>query len=158
MFCLWKKVSIHAPAWGATESGKDLSAYSDVSIHAPAWGATWLSAIRWGQSYVSIHAPAWGATLRRLKAIKQFGSFNPRSRVGSDVDNASKSLNGVFQSTLPRGERQRRPQECGLVCLFQSTLPRGERLTSRRGFKLVKAVSIHAPAWGATFYHCLKFL
>ena len=34
------KVSIHAPAWGATED--ELAVFDDerVSIHAPAWGAT----------------------------------------------------------------------------------------------------------------------
>ena len=35
-----KQVSIHAPAWGATEA-RMATAYQDaVSIHAPAWGAT----------------------------------------------------------------------------------------------------------------------
>ena len=34
-------VSIHAPAWGATEGpGLTLDEFL-VSIHAPAWGATW---------------------------------------------------------------------------------------------------------------------
>ena len=33
-------VSIHAPAWGATEAVQRVAVMSDVSIHAPAWGAT----------------------------------------------------------------------------------------------------------------------
>ncbi len=33
-------VSIHAPAWGATNGGRREHNASDVSIHAPAWGAT----------------------------------------------------------------------------------------------------------------------
>jgi len=33
-----------------------------VSIHAPAWGATRLSLILVESLLVSIHAPAWGAT------------------------------------------------------------------------------------------------
>ena len=35
-----EKVSIHAPAWGATEFLETLSSAFLVSIHAPAWGAT----------------------------------------------------------------------------------------------------------------------
>jgi len=76
-------VSIHAPAWGATDDclpfpihyysfnsrarmGRDLCFMADpycaaVSIHAPAWGATALRTRLSGVS-VSIHAPAWGAT------------------------------------------------------------------------------------------------
>ena len=77
-------VSIHAPAWGATESAESAERFVMVSIHAPAWGATRkqteISAVvkgfnsrarvgrdaaggRVGQLHdVSIHAPAWGAT------------------------------------------------------------------------------------------------
>ena len=54
---------------------------------------------------VSIHAPAWGAT--HLKA---------------DIE-----ANGLFQSTLPRGERQSPTIYRRRCFLFQSTLPRGER-------------------------------
>jgi len=34
--------------------------------------------------------------------------------------------------------------------LFQSTRPRGARLNVEFQAKLIEAVSIHAPAWGAT--------
>ena len=33
-------VSIHAPAWGATQAGAHVTVTFTVSIHAPAWGAT----------------------------------------------------------------------------------------------------------------------
>ncbi len=33
-----------------------------VSIHAPAWGATWVGIMKRRGVSVSIHAPAWGAT------------------------------------------------------------------------------------------------
>ncbi len=36
-------VSIHAPAWGATDIGGEIGRINKVSIHAPAWGATALS-------------------------------------------------------------------------------------------------------------------
>ena len=78
------RVSIHAPAWGAT--GGDMGPHfaGMVSIHAPAWGATRTQQERVEQQQfqsthprgvrhkrrvwthrmllVSIHAPAWGAT------------------------------------------------------------------------------------------------
>ena len=78
-------VSIHAPAWGATQasaftisSGRFQSTHPRgvrllcqvvgfdrvlVSIHAPAWGATSSERRRPSLGRVSIHAPAWGATI-----------------------------------------------------------------------------------------------
>ena len=121
-----------------------------VSIHAPAWGATPGLHSSGGVFNVSIHAPAWGATRRG----------------GGCASTA------MFQFTLPHGERQipNRFGECKHK--FQFTLPHGERLelldleslakrfNSRsrmgsdlpfRAYALIYNVSIHAPAWGATF-------
>ena len=58
-FC---RVSIHAPAWGATYKSFQIIKLNEVSIHAPAWGATALTLFCDLGSLVSIHAPAWGAT------------------------------------------------------------------------------------------------
>ena len=33
-------ILIHAPAWGATDSGYSTQAVYDILIHAPSWGAT----------------------------------------------------------------------------------------------------------------------
>ena len=60
-------VSIHAPAWGATAKAADGQTLTDVSIHAPAWGATSSPRSAWRLEIVSIHAPAWGATTLRLR-------------------------------------------------------------------------------------------
>ena len=83
------RVSIHAPAWGATGKYAIISWAYNVSIHAPAWGATsiadhdWFRAKRFNprarvgrdapaaapktaNRRVSIHAPAWGATVRAV--------------------------------------------------------------------------------------------
>ena len=100
------KVSIHAPAWGATFSLGGFACGVGVSIHAPAWGATALTAKQQRFVEVSIHAPAWGAT------CPIDGEF----------------LTGKwFQSTLPHGERRQRLWTCPAWALFQSTLPHGER-------------------------------
>ena len=54
--------------------------------------------------------------------------FNPRSRGGSDKSaKMTADNNQLFQSTLPRGERQRYGYDFSHCIMFQSTLPRGER-------------------------------
>jgi len=84
---IFNRVSIHAPAWGATPADGDVYPHDAVSIHAPAWGATSTRAsyalpesfnprARVGRDSraagllqptkkVSIHAPAWGATWKQ---------------------------------------------------------------------------------------------
>ena len=77
---------------------------------------------------VSIHAPAWGATHNIPLVLWDRCSFNPRSRMGSDLSiYAYQEQQNTFQSTLPHGERH------------------DQVMVKRRFF-----VSIHAPAWGAT--------
>ena len=86
-----------------------------------------------GCMIVSIHAPAGGATLQRWASLTPRLSFNPRARGGRDSQvTASPSKLSLFQSTRPRGARQD-----GLA-------------VEERGC----AVSIHAPAGGATQFHC----
>ncbi len=59
---LFRQVSIHAPAGGATCYPKKGSRFYGVSIHAPAGGATEQVMCWYVRNYVSIHAPAGGAT------------------------------------------------------------------------------------------------
>ncbi len=66
--CGWElkllaRVSIHAPARGATEYKLDGPSGKGVSIHAPARGATSHAGRAFLPRDVSIHAPARGATL-----------------------------------------------------------------------------------------------
>ena len=79
-----KIVSIHAPAWGATNYTKQTCRPETVSIHAPAWGATLGITSRIVLKQVSIHAPAWGATIIAKKDLLFVLSFNPRPRMGGD--------------------------------------------------------------------------
>ena len=39
-FCIGMLISIHAPAWGATDEYEPIARKIGISIHAPAWGAT----------------------------------------------------------------------------------------------------------------------
>ena len=105
-----------------------------------------------------------------------FGNFNPRSREGSDIEfQFGKETHTVgisihapargatsevpdrepekpkFQSTLPRGERHKSDLQIDFKTVFQSTLPRGERRYCRPRRYLLRSISIHAPARGATY-------
>ena len=105
--------------------------------------------------------------------VSSSSDFNPRSREGSDYAGSRQVPRwGRFQSTLPRGERQMFSSSGRRTLEFQSTLPRGERQRSdkdyggnqdfnprsREGsdripdgvFDKLPAISIHAPARGAT--------
>ena len=79
-----------------------------VSIHAPAWGATSLAShADASATAVSIHAPAWGATLRRIVERyhqEMFQSTHPRG-VRHLILVQKKNVRKVFQSTHPRGVR-----------------------------------------------------
>ena len=89
-----------------------------------------------------------------LPAVAKMGfSFNPRSRMGSDEAEAEKAeAEASFNPRSRMGSDDIwRPRESW--GLFQSTLPHGERRVKFIwGFKRY-AVSIHAPAWGATKAH-----
>ena len=141
-----QKVSIHAPAWGATyqitnlrfqstlprgerhkHNGPNMSYVSFnprsrvgsdfITLSRSTCSSCWFqSTLPRGErpgrpsaipmTNVSIHAPAWGATQIRTNLAIGQKSFNPRSRVGSDVqDSEYKGRTSMFQSTLPRGER-----------------------------------------------------
>ena len=81
MYCNTEaEVSIHAPAWGATQSVGYALSKCGVSIHAPAWGATAKTRLKHRGYSVSIHAPAWGATryIKSSVSIFRFQSTHPR--------------------------------------------------------------------------------
>ena len=144
-------VSIHAPAWGATDAVGRLLGHGHVSIHAPAWGATTDYRAAGWRIDVSIHAPAWGATSKVVPAAARSGGFNPRARVGRDQRVLRTKLGVVvFQSTRPRGARRCAVPESLGSFRFQSTRPRGARRQTVGIVEMGSDVSIHAPAWGAT--------
>ena len=67
-----------------------MAATLDVSIHAPAWGATQDLEEELPISLVSIHAPAWGATGQAQAYPIPGTGFNPRTRVGCDESRSSR--------------------------------------------------------------------
>ena len=101
-----------------------------ISIHVPAWGTTQMRWIRGQQMYISIHVPAWGTTLLSIVFF---------------------SVNMLFQSTFPRGERLL----VNILLLHTNHFnPRsrvgndpGEPVQRKNGL----GISIHVPAWGTTW-------
>ena len=165
------KVSIHAPAWGATQ-GIDNPFIDSGSFNSRSRvGSDTGDRRPHGRRPVSIHAPAWGATPPASSSARwsAFQFTLPRGErlpcgqcIGCRLE---------FQFTLPRGERRDVAYPLGKYWVFQFTLPRGERRQSvgddpraarfnsrsrvgsdrQAGEKVdIALVSIHAPAWGAT--------
>ena len=127
------------------------STFARISIHAPAEGATASGMPK------SMHLIIFQSTLPRRERPELYRdggemheNFNPRSRGGSDkrveaipdkeyrisihapAEGATKTwtlgfICGEFQSTLPRRERQNSKEISVFLGLFQSTLPRRER-------------------------------
>ena len=101
-------ISTHAPARGATRTEVVPYQSIEISTHAPARGAT---IVRLGHffivCYISTHAPARGATQIFWFCMQNHRNFNPRSRKGSDIWVLLRLLSGLFQPTLPQGERQK---------------------------------------------------
>ena len=146
-------VSIHAPAWGAT-SFANINPFTIRFQSTPPHGGRQLCGLkRLYKSLVSIHAPAWGAT-----------AFKPTVPWGLRL----------FQSTPPHGGRPLLASSIHIIHLSFNPRPRmgGDGLRrpgpgARRGFNprprmggdllppcgldAALAVSIHAPAWGATW-------
>ena len=106
-----ERVSIHAPAQGATWPPQPCTSPYLVSIHAPAQGATsWPHRSRVAIE-VSIHAPAQGATADQPPRSPS-SCFDPRPRAGGDWPcpadgHAARVLE--FRSTPPRRGRPQSP-------------------------------------------------
>ena len=148
-----------------------------VSIHAPAWGATidamlWRSDIdgfdpraRMGRDrrrrartrrieHVSIHAPAWGATRVRHLVATTADSFDPRARMGRDRRDARSIVAlGGFDPRARMGRDACAPATRRDLACFDPRARMG-RDTRIEGWTCRhREVSIHAPAWGATRRH-----
>ena len=101
--------------------------------------------------FVSIHAPAWGATARIVLILPLGISFNPRARVGRDrLWRGGLSICFCFN---PRARVGRDTTKGTANSITDSFNPRAR--VGRDGGRPVcftaLRVSIHAPAWGATF-------
>ncbi len=148
-------VSIHAPAGGAT-----LTLLSQINLFW--FQSTLPQGERQDPGHitllgfpVSIHAPAGGATPASDARTARISSFNPRSRRGSDkVKKAKRPMKDSFNPRSRRGSDGRFRSTLCSAGVFQSTLPQGERRPGPGHQQLFTGVSIHAPAGGATADGC----
>ena len=121
-----------------------------ISIHAPAKGATDLGRRSIYPEYISIHAPAKGATVRRIHDRFHSCNFNPRSREGSDRRKQVRSLLHIYFNPRSRegsdgGDGGRNPD----VKDFNPRSREGSDDFSS-AMSTMAVISIHAPAKGAT--------
>ena len=92
-----------------------------------------------------------GSDKRYPRAPTQTIDFNPRSREGSDIrSHSKKSLMNYFNPRSREGSDAKVSIISLFVISFQSTLPRRERPLYCVGRSKPSAISIHAPAKGAT--------
>ena len=143
-------ISIHAPTRGATFYSRGSCSTTCISIHAPTRGATYsfLSVYviftyfnprshersdasfdtNFHKQAISIHAPTRGATAWQnlMRCINGISIHAPTR--GATISKSDTNIAYIFQSTLPREERQSGHNSYCNCIKFQSTLPREERL------------------------------
>ena len=169
------RVSIHAPAWGATKTlkaakvvkgcfnprarvGRDkgpggfIFAFDGFNPRARVGRDSNCLPINLVKP-VSIHAPAWGATRQPQPARDRRPCFNPRARVGRDLRVPALGIGGLDVSIhAPAwGATSRTTRHFGWCACFNPRARVGRDLDHLRARTCAyKIVSIHAPAWGAT--------
>ena len=109
--------------------GHCLIRFPQISIHAPTKGATDVNIDIDDEPRISIHAPTKGATGNRgciwILMLILFQSTLPRRE--RQIKCGIRFIILLFQSTLPRRERRKKRRINNRQALFQSTLPRRER-------------------------------
>ena len=143
-------ISIHAPAWGATDFIRRKYPEAWISIHAPAWGAT--ATYSKGSADVSFQSTRpRGARPSAPSLVGSYPYFNPRARVGRDSRRCARtSARSNFNPRARVGRDDFHLVDFELADIFQSTRPRGARRSGHQLANFWRKISIHAPAWGAT--------
>ena len=172
-------VSIHAPAWGATgerrghhSGGGGFNPRTRVGCDIRATASlptprSFNPRTRVGCDLTSLYyqlgSPPFQSTHPRgvrqeqpetaVPSARFVQGFNPRTRVGCDASRLIVSISNFwFQSTHPRGVRRREGGACGrLGAGFNPRTRVGCDPASGASVKSRLPVSIHAPAWGATW-------
>ncbi len=123
------QVSIHAPAWGATQHPADKRRIIRGFNPRPRMGGDQAYSTLTASERVSIHAPAWGATDQIPRPQSNSASFNPRPRMGGDSTIGCPDIGSytLFQSTPPHGGRRADGVMEKANGQFQSTPPHGGR-------------------------------
>ena len=150
-----EKVSIHAPARGATRVSSEYGWRHIVSIHAPARGAT-SHVAGYGSAPCFNPRTREGCDMSMCSTIRQGQGFNPRTREGCDPYKFVKGTYGGVSIHAPARGATRSSAYQSRLSVFQSTHPRGVRHVAFKGARR-HDVSIHAPARGATGWSGCEF-
>jgi hypothetical protein len=128
-----------------------------ISIHAPARGATFPSFFASIiTNIISIHAPARGATTFILASHAPPIDFNPRTRTGCDYSTIFVPLIvAIFQSTHPHGVRPYRHLNLLVIGIISIHAPARGATTWTFDALVTAFISIHAPARGATLLNTM---
>ena len=144
-------ISIHAPAKGATGAQEE-KAMQDRNFNPRSReGSDGANYGGFDNDNISIHAPAKGATSSSCLGVTLGVDFNPRSREGSDL--TTHSTNPITRPISIHAPAKGATQVwtgCIYKEVFQSTLPRRERQVDIKSKIRAEWISIHAPAKGAT--------
>ena len=150
MWCVLNHgISIHAPRTGSDDFvQKLLRILGIISIHAPRTGSdNGEFKPRCGIIVISIHAPRTGSDSCEAYFFAPHVNFNPRSPHGERRRIFAVFLHMIlFQSTLPARGATTTSRRSATSTRFQSTLP------ARGATRIQLAISIHAPARGASCY------
>ena len=165
------KISIQAPTWGATFSGRAFSARSLFQSTHPRGVRPRLSADTWVVlTFQSTH-PRGVRHFLFIPLLRQ-RYFNPRTHVGCDTSTpihnsscqnfnprthvgcdslaaAEERIASLFQSTHPRGVRRLYVEERGPGTYFNPRTHVGCDQVGWGNWHPTR-ISIHAPTWGAT--------
>ena len=144
-------ISIHAPAWGATDGAYPVFVLRKNFNSRPRVGGDRKREAAERLRDISIHAPAWGATIPCPGVVPPSCNFNSRPRVGGDLRPVQRFSHLLISIHAPAwGATSSTRRKCTFFSTFQFTPPRGGRLLPVPSpFKPIE-ISIHAPAWGAT--------
>ena len=144
-----QRISIHAPAWGATGQQERLAEAIRISIHAPAWGATVALHVRdlagefqsthprgvrrhlpdqhRHKLKISIHAPAWGATRKYSQSRHRRKISIHAPAWGATIIKNEVLMNSDISIHAPAWGATPAYSIPTLGDIFQSTHPRGVR-------------------------------
>ena len=137
-----------APCGARRTLSRVVALLAAISIHAPAWGATQALLRPPISLIISIHAPAWGATADDLPRADVLAFQSTRPRGARLTMRVTRSGSLAFQSTRPRGARLRFGGRARTAAPFQSTRPRGARQGTDQDCRFIFRFQSTRPAWG----------
>ncbi len=143
-------VSIHAPAWGATNTQSGMN-FAILFQSTRPHGARQQPQKQVPPDDLFQSTRPHGARRGRWITTTTTSRFNPRARMGRDAP--SRMTGRAMSCFNPRARMGRDIEELGCrqaAKMFQSTRPHGARQPRCGDNGTRSAVSIHAPAWGAT--------